>query len=103
MVPINLRPEGCAASLRITFIGIEKSGFVESPAQSFGFAQARRSSVARIERSKIRGGWSRISLPPNPGYGADVLRRIPERAGGDVGDVARQARGRGDAPQRGLR
>src|SRR5580700_1740002 len=25
------RPEGCAASLRITFIGIEKRGLVESP------------------------------------------------------------------------
>src|SRR6202011_4115402 len=31
IVPTNLRPEGCAASLRITFIGIEKRGLVESP------------------------------------------------------------------------
>src|SRR5260370_22834089 len=49
----HLRPEGCAASLRITFIGIEKRGLVESPGEKI-WAPARPARLC-VPRPLPRG------------------------------------------------
>ena len=61
IVPTNLHPEGCAASLRITFIGIEKRGLVESPgekirARNDGCERARGIGVLKLHIAPPRCG-----------------------------------------------
>src|SRR5258708_31027308 len=50
-----IRPEGCAASPRITFIGIEKRGLVESLERGFeNYGRRRRARIDFLLRAGLR-------------------------------------------------
>src|SRR5450432_1876599 len=65
-----IRPEGCAASPRITFIGIEKRGLVESPRRRFeDYGGRRRAMIDFWSTSGLRhaegfhSGWKTGTAP----------------------------------------